>query len=83
MATIITDKIDDYIAGLGSKDVVSGNAKVAAEAIVQARDLWSRAAKLETIETLVQRAGDSAKTFSGSGFENALRTEFQRDFVYG
>lgn len=77
VATIITDKIDDYIAGLGSKDVAAGNAKVAAEAIVQARDLWSRAAKLETIENLVQRAADSAKTFSGSGFENALRTEFK------
>lgn len=77
VATIITDKIDDYIAALGSKDVVTGNAKAAAEAIVQARDLWSRAAKLETVETLVQRAADSAKTFSGSGFENALRTEFK------
>lgn len=77
VATIITDKIDDYIARLGSKDVVAGDAKVAADAIVQARDLWSRAAKLETVETLIQRAADSAKTFSGSGFENALRTEFK------
>lgn len=77
IASIIVDKLDDYIAGLSAKDVVAGNAKVAAESIVQARQLWSTAKKLETVETLIQRAGDSAKTFSGSGFENALRTEFK------
>lgn len=77
VAGIIVDKIDEYVSGLGGKDVVSGDAKSAASAIVQARDMWSKAAKLSAVERLVDRAQTSAGTFSGSGFENALRTEFR------
>ena len=77
VAGVIIDKIDDYVAKLSAKDVVAGNPKVAADTIVKARDLWSRAAKLDRIEQIVDRATTSAGQFSGSGFENALRTEFR------
>lgn len=73
----IIEQIDDYVAGLAAKDIISGDAKQAASAIVQARDLWSKAAKLETVERLVDRAKSSATNFSASGMENALRTEFR------
>ena len=77
VAQIIIDKIDDYVDKLSPKDVVTGNPKVAADTIVKARDLWSRAAKLDRIEQMVDRAATSAGQFSGSGLENALRTEFR------
>ncbi len=77
VAGIIIDKIDDYVDKLSAKDVVAGNARVAADTIVKARDLWSRAAKLDRIEQLVDRATTSAGQFSGSGLENALKTEFR------
>jgi len=77
VAGIIIDKIDDYVANLSAKDVVAGNPKVAADTIIKARDLWSRAAKLDKIEQMVDRATTSAGQFSGSGLENALRTEFR------
>lgn len=77
IAGIIIDKIDDYVANLSAADITAGNAPEAAKAIVKARDLWSKVKKLETVERLVDRAQTSASGFSGSGFENALRTEFR------
>lgn len=77
IAGIIKDGIDDFISGLSPKDLVQGDGKVAAEMLPKARDLWSKVAKLETVENLVDRAKLSAPNFSGSGMENALRTEFR------
>jgi hypothetical protein len=39
--------------------------------------LWSKAMKGSRIEKAVELAGSRAGQFSGSGFENALRTEFR------
>lgn len=77
IAEQIIDKIDDFVQKMASKDLVVGNAPAAAQAIVQARDLWSRAAKLDTVDRLVRHAAERAGGFTGSGFENALRTEFR------
>lgn len=77
IAGILVDKLDDYVGKLAAKDVATGDPRVAAETIVKARDLWSRSAKLDTISKLVDRAEISAPNFSGSGMENALRTEFR------
>lgn len=75
---IISSSIDDYIAQLGKKDVSAGNARRAAETIKEARNLWARARKGEVIEELIDRAGVQAGQFTGSGFENALRTQFRQ-----
>lgn len=80
LAGIVKDKIDDFMRGLSDKDVytgIEGDAAKASEFIFKARDLWSRVAKLETVEGLVDRAATSAPNFSASGMENALRTEFR------
>lgn len=77
IASQIVEKIDDFMDRLTDNDVISGDQKLAADAITQARDLWSRSAKLDTISRLVERAEISAPNFSGSGMENALRTEFR------
>ena len=77
IAYIITDKYDDFIRNLNPSDVVSGDTTVARESIKTARDLWTRMSKGEVVETLMERAANRSSQFSGSGYENALRTEFR------
>lgn len=45
--------------------------------IKEANAIYHRAKKGEMIETAIELAGSRAGQFSGSGFENALRTEFR------
>lgn len=78
LAGIIVRELDDYVDNLGSADVVGGNAAVASSSLREARDLWSRARKGEAVERLIDRAQTRGAQFSGSGFENALRTEFRQ-----
>lgn len=79
IAGMMRREIDNYIENLGAKDVLGDGAKGAAagKALKDARDMWSRARKSEVVEELVERAGVTAGQFTGSGFENALRTEFR------
>jgi hypothetical protein len=72
----IVDRIDDFEEGLSQADVIGGNAS-AATAYKEARALNTRLAKAKTIEELFRRAELNAPNFSGSGMENALRTEFR------
>jgi hypothetical protein len=72
----IVEKIDDFEETLGDTDVVSGSAD-AATAYKEARALNTRVSKAETIGELFRRAELNAPNFSGSGMENALRTEFR------
>lgn len=76
MGSIMVDQIDDYVDTLKDSDVVTGNPEQAA-ALKEARNLYSRKMKAEEIDTLIKRAELSAPNFSGSGMENALRTEFR------
>lgn len=78
MAQIMRRELDDYIENLNKSDTLAGDSQIATQALTDARSLWSRARKGETLEKLVQRAGDRAGQFSGSGFENAIRTEFRQ-----
>ena len=73
---MIIDEIDDYIGQLDGTQA-TGNVQLAQRSITAARDFWSRARKGEMLEGLVDRAGIRAGQFSGSGFENAIRTEFR------
>jgi hypothetical protein len=76
IAGMIVDELDGYIDNLSATDVVAGDATKAA-ALKEARSLYSRAKKSEVIEDLMQRAKDSSSQFSGSGLENAIRTQFR------
>jgi hypothetical protein len=78
MGYIMRDALDHYISNLKPGDVLTGDTKAASNAIVSARDLWKRNVKTSTIEHLVERARDRSSQFSGSGYENALRTEFRQ-----
>lgn len=76
LAGKMVDEIDDYIESLTEKDVVAGDATKAG-ALKQARNLYSRKKKADEIDQLVHRAELTASNFTGSGMENALRTEFR------
>lgn len=77
LAQIAKGKLDDYLTSLSEKDVLGGDPQAATSALKDARDLWSRMSKGDFVDDLVDRAGTRAGQFTGSGFENALRTEFR------
>lgn len=76
LAGQMVDHIDEYIDSLTEKDVVSGDA-TKAKALKEARNFYSRKKKADEIDQLMSRAELSAPNFSGSGMENAIRTEFR------
>jgi len=78
IAGIITNKLDDFVSRLGTPDIVAGDPKAASAAISNARNLWSRAKKSETIEELIDRAKSSMTQHSASGMENALTVQFRQ-----
>lgn len=73
----VRDKIDELIDDLTPSDVISGDPAVAAPAITEARNLWSKMSKGETLEEAVERAKNKTSFFTAAGYENALRTEFR------
>lgn len=73
----VRDKIDDLIADLKPADVMAGDPAVAAPAITEARNLWSKMSKGETLDEAVERAKNKTSFFTAAGYENALRTEFR------
>lgn len=77
IAGLMIDRLDDYIGNLKPSDVTAGDAPAAVRALSDARDLWSRMRKGEIMEGLIERAKTRSSQFSGSGYENALRTEFR------
>lgn len=54
----------------GAQDAI-GNLKTA-------RDLWSRAAKAQTIQNLIDKAGVNGSNYTASGLENSLRVQFRK-----
>lgn len=76
LAAKTVDTLDNYASTLSPKDLSAGTPD-AVQALTQARNLWSRAAKADTLDQLMNRAELSAPNFSGSGMENAVRTEFR------
>lgn len=77
LAQRMVNRLDEFVTNLRPTDLVQGNRAGIAE-LQNARTLWSRSAKADTIETLMERAATRAQQFSGSGMENALRTEFRQ-----
>lgn len=77
LAGRLVDAIDNYMGGITPKDVSAGNPEAAVGALNEARDAWSRMRKSDVVDELMRRAELSAPNFSGSGMENAVRTEFR------
>lgn len=74
IASLMIDKLDDFVGGLKQGDLISGDAATAADALTEARGLWSRARKAEVIEDAVGRGENRAATSgAGGNTENAIR----------
>lgn len=76
LAGIAVDTLDRYAETLSARDLSAGSPE-AVGALKEARNLWSRARKADTLDELMSRAELSAPNFSASGMENAIRTEFR------
>ena len=74
----LKNSIDDFVDSLGPEDVTSGNPEKAAQALASARKFWRDASVARAIEKEIELAGNRAGQFSGSGYENALRTQFRQ-----
>lgn len=75
----IIEKIDDVIGNPSSGDVLMGNAQAGAEALSEARSLWSRVAKANKVQDAVNRAElRAASTGAGGNVENATRQNMRR-----
>lgn len=78
VAAIMRDRLDSYVDKLGMPDIISGAPRAANDAIVRARDYWSRFRKSDVVDDLLHDAELSATNYSQSGMENALRIEFRK-----
>lgn len=64
IATLMLKQFDDFTSPLAPQ-------------LADARQLYSRAMRGDQLETLRELAGSRAGQFTGSGYENALRTEYR------
>lgn len=64
IASMMLDQFDSFTAPLAPQ-------------LAEARGLYSRAMRGDQLETLSELAGARAGQFTGSGYENALRTEYR------
>ena len=71
IGSIVKDKLDFFLDGQADKLAKSGDAELSGK-FKQARQLWSKAKKAETLDELVANADLQA-----SGFENGLRIGFR------
>ena len=80
LAAKMLDEFDDFVDGLSPADLVGGmgDAHLAARNYAQARQMWSRMRKAQTIENLFERASNAAGGYTQSGMENALRIQFKQ-----
>ena len=74
----LKNEIDDFVDSLRPGDVIGGDPERAAQALKSAREFWRDASAARTIEREMNIAGINANTFSGAGYENALRTQFKQ-----
>jgi hypothetical protein len=75
---IILEEIDDFIANAKPADLISGNPKDAANAILMARSLNTRLRKTEMVEDALAKATRQAESSgSGGNINNAIRQQFK------
>jgi hypothetical protein len=78
LGSILKNQIDDIIGSITPDDVLSGNPQRAAQSLETANKFWRDANAARTIEKEMELAANRAGQFSGSGYENALRTQFRQ-----
>lgn len=72
-------QIDDFIENAAGPDVLAGNSTAGAAALNEARDLWRRVRKAETVQDASRSAElRAASTGSGANVDNATRQNMRR-----
>ncbi len=75
----IVETIDNMVDNAGTGDILMGNGTVAAESLKEARELASRAFKINKVEDAVAKADlRAASTGSGGNADNATRQNLRR-----
>lgn len=73
-AMLAKEHLNDFLPNINQTDVVSGNARLAAELMKEADSNWSAAKRGEKVDLQLTRADrQAAKSGSGSNIENAMR----------
>jgi hypothetical protein len=76
---IVINNIDDFVGNLHPNDILAGNMRQGVTALNQARTLWTRVAKNETLMNAVEAARLRAgSTGSGGNVENATRQNLRK-----
>lgn len=79
MAGKVSGRLDDMLDQLSPSDVLTGNADEGVAALKNAREMYQRGRKLETVDDLIEKAGLRAgSTGSGGNVENATRQNLRR-----
>jgi hypothetical protein len=77
LAARLVEELDDYADSLDPRHLSAGSTEAVA-AFKEARGLWSRARKSETIDDMIDRAQTRAGAhYTQAGMEHALRQEFK------
>lgn len=75
----IIDRIDELATNADPSTVLMGDAKAGSASLQDARKLWGRGKKLETVNELLDRAGlNAGSSGSGGNVENATRQQLKR-----
>lgn len=77
MGIIMRNEFDEFMKGLKDSDLLTGD-RAGIDAFFRGNELYARKAKATEIEGLVEKAKNSAPSFSASGYENALRTKMKQ-----
>jgi hypothetical protein len=78
LATIMVDRIDDFLANLKPSDVLAGDAVKGANSLKEARSLWRRMRKAELIDETIEKAKNAVgANWTQAGYETALRQKFR------
>lgn len=78
LGAVMLDKFEDYMTALPDNAFVGGNGPQAVKAWGQAKSDWATFRKGQTLDDAITTAYRKAAKFGGSGFENALRNEFDK-----
>lgn len=77
------DALDNFVAGMGPRDVVAGNPQQAAAVWNEARANWAQYAKIRAADRRqIQAEGQNASAHSAMNFDNSVRQKM-RDVAVG
>jgi hypothetical protein len=69
--------IDDFATNLSNKDIMAGDLNRGVTALKKAKEYWTKKSKLELLDQLEEKAGETGKArYTRGGVEHATRSEF-------